>query len=192
MVKTPPLVVFLLAVLFTSMGSSIVNSYLFLYMSDMGADARLMGLSLTAATLSELPVFFFSAWLLRKVGSRGLLLLSMSAYAVRLVAYTFVPNPLWVLPINLLHGLTFSGMWVAGVAYANAVAPKGFGATAQGLFAGVTMGLGAATGALLGGTLYDSLGPVLMFRAGAVWVLVGLTFFWIAGRQTRPAAQPAA
>lgn len=192
LLQMPPLLIFLIAVLITSMGSSLVNSYLFLYMADLGAGGQLMGLSLTAATLSELPVFFFSGWLLRKIGARGLLLLAMGAYVVRLVAYTLVPSAEWFLLINLLHGLTFSGMWVAGVSYANAVAPKGFGATAQGLFAGVTMGLGAATGALLGGTLYDTLGPAMMYRMGAVWVAVGLVFFWVAGRQVRTSSTPAA
>jgi predicted MFS family arabinose efflux permease len=83
----------------------------------------------------------------------------------------------------LLHGLTFSALWVAGVSYANEVAPKDLGATAQGLFTGMTMGLGSAGGALLGGLLYDSLGPTAMFRVAASCVLVGLLFFAVAGRE---------
>src|SRR5690606_6939379 len=145
------------------------------------------GLSLVAATVSEIPVFFFSAPLLRKVGARGLLLMALAACVVRLLAYTLLP-PVWlVLPINLLHGLTFAALWVAGVSYANEVAPKGLGATAQGLFTGMTMGLGSAGGALLGGTLYDSLGPAAMYRAAACCVLVGLIFFVLAGRTQRDA-----
>ena len=183
LVRNRPLMVFLITVLFASMGSSVVHGYLFLFMADLGASERLMGLSLTVSTLSEMPVFFFSGWLLRKVGARGLLLLALGAYVVRLLAYTFMPDVWYVLPINLLHGLTFSAMWVAGVSYANQVAPKGLGATAQGLLTGVSMGLGAASGALLGGLMYDSLGPVTLYRAAAVWVAVGLVFFWVAGRR---------
>lgn len=183
------LMIFLATVLFASMGSGIVHNYLFLYLADLGASETLMGLSLTVATLSEIPVFFFSALLLRKVGARGLLLMSLLAYVVRLLAYTLMP-PVWlVLPINLLHGLTFSALWVAGVSYANEVAPKGMGATAQGLFTGMTMGLGAAGGALLGGTLYDSLGPAVMFRVAAGCVLVGLIFFVLAGRSRQGATR---
>ncbi len=177
-----PLMIFLVTALIASMGSGIVHNYLFLYLSDLGASETLMGLSLTVATLSEMPVFFFSSWLLRKVGARGLLLLAIAAYVVRLLAYTLMP-PVWlVLPINLLHGLTFSALWVAGVSYVNEVTPKGSGATAQGLFSGLTMGLGSATGAVLGGTLYDSLGPTVVFQAAALWIAVGLVFFWVMGR----------
>jgi PPP family 3-phenylpropionic acid transporter len=181
------LVTFLITVLFASIGSGIVNNYLFLFLSDLEASESLMGISLTVATLSEIPVFFFSASLLRKLGARGLLLLALIAYIVRMVAYTFMP-PVWlVLPINLLHGLTFAALWVAGVSYANEVAPKGMGATAQGLFTGVTMGLGAAVGALLGGIFYDTLGPMVMFRTAAVLVLIGLVYFIMAGhRESSP------
>ena len=177
-----PLMIFLVTALIASMGSGIVHNYLFLYLSDLGASETLMGLSLTLATFSEMTVFFFSRWLLRKVGARGILLLAIAAYVVRLLAYTLMP-PVWlVLPINLLHGLTFSALWVAGVSYVNEVTPKGSGATAQGLFSGLTMGLGSATGAVLGGTLYDSLGPTVVFQAAALWIAVGLVFFWVMGR----------
>lgn len=178
-----PLMVFLVTVLFAGIGSGIVNNYIFLYLEDLGADRTLMGLSQTVATLSEMPVFFFSAMLLRRFGARWLLLLALGAYVVRLLAYTLLP-PVWlVLPINLLHGLTFSALWVAGVSYAAEVAPKGMGATAQGLFTGVTMGLGSACGALLGGLLYDTLGPIVMFQAAAALVFVGLIFFAVVGRR---------
>jgi PPP family 3-phenylpropionic acid transporter len=186
--KNRPLVIFLISVLFAGIASGIVHNYIFLFLADLGATETLMGLSQTVSTFSEIPIFFFSAWLLQRLGARGLLLLSLLAAVVRLFAYTLLP-PVWlVLPINLLHGLTFSALWVAGVSYANEVAPKGLGATAQGLFTGMTMGLGSAGGALLGGLLYDSLGPTAMFRVAASCVLVGLLFFAVAGRERRVAA----
>ncbi len=177
------LMVFLLTVLVGSMGSAVVHTYLFLYMSDLGAGETLMGLSLTVATLSEVPVFFFSALLLRKLGARGLLMVAMMAYLVRLAAYGVMPSVWWVLPINLLHGLTFAALWVAGVSYANEIAPLGMGATVQGLFAGIAMGLGAALGAPAAGALYDAFGGAMLYRLAAVWMAAGVLFFWVAGRR---------
>lgn len=192
LMRNRPLMTFLITVLFASIGSGIVHNYVFLYLADLGASETLMGLSQTAATFSELPVFFFSAILLRKIGARGLLLLSLLAYIVRLTAYTLMP-PVWlVLPINLLHGLTFSALWVAGVSYVNSVAPKGMSATAQGLFAGVTMGLGSACGALLGGLLFDTMGARVMFLTAASFTFVGLVFFLTVGRANSRNAQPEA
>ncbi|HXF64854.1 MAG TPA: major facilitator superfamily domain-containing protein 6 [Caldilineaceae bacterium] len=176
------LLVFLATVLVAGMAMSTVHSFLFLYLLDLGASEALMGLSLTVATVSELPVFFFSDRLLRWMGARGLLLLSLAANVARLGAYALMPAAWLVLPINLLHGLTFSAMWVAGVSYANQIAPVGMGATVQGLFSGMVMGLGAAAGALLGGALYDSVGPARMYGVAALCVGLGILFFWRAGR----------
>ena len=77
-------------------------------------------------------------------------------------------------------------MWVAGVSYANEIAPPGMGATAQGLFGGVMMGLGAATGAVIGGMLYDRIGPRNMFVCAAVAVVMGSG--WFLGSRSPPAS----
>lgn len=179
------LVVFLITMLMAGIGMSTVNSFLFLYLEDLGAKASLMGLSLTIATLSELPVFFFSGLLLQRWGARGMLLLSLTVFVLRLAIYAAFPLAEIVLAANLLHGLTFSASWVAGVTYANQIAPPGLGATTQGLFSGVMMGLGAALGALAGGLLYETAGPSAMYGVVAVCVAAGVLFFALAER--RPA-----
>lgn len=180
------LVIFLITVLAAGMGMGTVNSFLFLYLEDLGASATLMGLSLAIATLSEMPVFFFSGLLLHKFGARGVLLLALAVFVLRLAIYAAFPVAQIVLAANLLHGLTFSAAWVAGVTYANQIAPPGLGATSQGLFSGVMMGLGAALGALSGGLLYASAGPELMYGIAAACVAAGMIFFALAER--RPAA----
>ena len=63
------------------------------------------------------------------------------------------------------------------------------GATAQGLLSGVSLGLAGATGALVGGVLYEWSGPALMFAWSGVVVLVGLLFFALAGRQEQALQQ---
>lgn len=170
-------ILFLMTVLIGGLSLAIVINFLFLYLNDLGASKSLMGLSLTVATISELPVWFLSNRLLSRWGPRGLLALSLVASALQAFAYSSIRTPWLVMPIQLLHGPAFSAMWVAGVSYANEIAPAGMGATAQGLFAGVVMGLRSALGAFIGGLLYDSLGAVPMFRWGGVGALIGLFLF---------------
>jgi len=173
---------FLAVVFIGGICMAIISNFLFLYMNDLGASKTLMGLSLTFATLSELPIFFYSNRLLNRWGARGLLLIALSAYVVRALAYTVVSETWMFLVVQLLHGLTFSAMWVAGVSYADSMAPTGLGATAQGLFSGVLLGMGGIAGALLGGILYDELGAVAMFRWAAAFALVGFVVFALASR----------
>ena len=150
----------------------------------------MMGWSLVVATLSEIPLFFFSHRLLQRWGALGVLMIALGANIIRLAAFAVMPGAWAVLPINLLHGFAFSAMWAAGVTYAGDLAPAGMGATAQGLFSGVNMGLGAATGALVGGLLYDLAGPRVMFGVIAVAIAAAMAVFWLAenGRARRAAA----
>jgi PPP family 3-phenylpropionic acid transporter len=182
-------IIFLVTILIGFVGLSIAISFLFLYMNSLGASKTLMGVSLTVATVSELPVWFFSSRLLERWGTRGVLTLSLLACAIQGFAYSLIRNPWLVLPIQLLHGPAFSAMWAAGVSYASEMAPEGMGATAQGLFQGVAMGLRSALGAFLGGVLYDGVGAVMMFRWGGVSALVGLTFFVLAGKRRHQGGQ---
>lgn len=165
---------FLAATFCGGMALSVIGNFLFIFLDHLGADRRTMGLTLTAATLSELPILFFSNRLLRRWSARQLIGAALLLYAVRGIGLSALTTPLPALLLQLLHGPTFSLMWFAGVFYADTIAPVGFEATAQGLFSGVLLGVGSAAGALLGGVIYEHLGLVTLFRISGLVSLVGL------------------
>ncbi|MCB0060461.1 MAG: MFS transporter [Caldilineaceae bacterium] len=177
--------VFLITLFINGVAAGVGNNFLFLYLDELAASEVLMGATLLVATASEIPIFFFGDRLLNRLGARGLLLLSLSATVVRMAGYALMSAAWVALPINLLHGLTFSAMWVAGVSYANRAAPPGMGATAQGVLSGVSMGIAGATGAVIGGYLYESVGPAATFGWAGVAVAGGLIFFALVGQRAR-------
>ncbi len=166
---SPAWLSFLLAAFTGGVGLAVSSSFLYLHMADLGVSGTLVGLALTVATVSELPVFWFSGSLLRRYAAPTLLAVALFTFALRLLLYAFLLEPLLLVTVQLLHGPTFSLLWVAGVAYADALAPTGLGATAQGLFTATVLGLGGAVGALVGGVLYDAVGAAGMFQ----WTAVG-------------------
>jgi len=168
---------FITVALVEGMTLGIFLNYLFLYLDEMGASGTIMGLSLTFATISEIPVFLYSRRLLARWGAPFVLMLSMVGTVVRAFAYVLMTAPWQVLPISLLHGPTFAAMWAAGVAYADETAPPGLGATAQGLFSSAVFGLGAALGAFTGGYLYEAYGPVAAFQWAGWAALAALLLF---------------
>ncbi len=179
--------VLLVTIFCSGVAMSITNHFLFLYVDTLGGSRTLMGLSLTAATISEVPIFFYAERLLQRWGARGLLMASLLAQVIRVFAYALMPTPWLILPISLLHGFTFSAMWTASVAYAGELAaPKGLMTTAQGMLSGVSMGLGGVIGALIGGVVFEQWGPVALFHMAGLIALVGMLFFPLAGRQTAP------
>jgi len=175
---TSPRFLLLLAVaLVYGVSLSIFLNYLFLYLEALNASRTLMALSLTTATISELPLWYVTHRLMQRWGINRMLAIALLAMCIRAFAYAVITIPWLVLPINLLHGVSFALLWAAGVASADAIAPPGLGATAQGLFAGMVMGLGASLGAFAGGAMYDTIGPVALFQATGVMLLAALLLF---------------
>ena len=167
---------FLIIAFSGGMSLSMISNYLFLFLRQLGADEFSLGLTFAVATLSELPVLFFSNRLLGRWSEGQLMGVALLFFAVRALAYSLIAVPWLALLIQLLHGPTFSLMWIAGVSYADRIAPTGLKATAQGLFSGVLLGVGSAAGAFLGGLFYEYVGLVMMFRLVALISLVGIGF----------------
>lgn len=176
-------IIFLLIAFIGGAGLSVITNFLFLYMNELHASRTVMGLSLLAATISEIPVLFFSGMMLRRWGPKGLMVISLIVYVLRSYSYAVVTAPWQVLMIQLTHGLTFSTMWVAGVSLAGEIAPPGLGATAQGIFSSTVMGFGGITGALVGGLLLDYFGGKGMYFWSGNAVLLALVIFLLMSRR---------
>jgi MFS family permease len=131
--------------------------------------------------VSELVVLFFSGKLIQRFGTRKLLLLGASVQAARLLGWSLIADPYAALSLQLLNGLAFGVLWLAGVAYAKEIAPAGLSATAQGLLSGVYFGFSSVLGALSGGFLYEQVGIWGMYGWGAAVMLVGLLIYVVAG-----------
>jgi PPP family 3-phenylpropionic acid transporter len=179
---------FLLLALAGGLAAAGVNNYLFSYLKELGANESTMGLALTIGTLAEVPVLFFGNRLIQRFKAYGLLVLALVITGARLLLFAVAGTPELVLLFQLLNGLTFPAMWLAGVAYAHENAPAGLSATAQGLFGAMVFGFGTAVGGLLGGPLLVSTGGRGLYLVFGVVVLITVaivTLLW----QRLPAEQ---
>ncbi|MCI0708769.1 MAG: MFS transporter [Chloroflexi bacterium] len=182
---------FLASIFLAGMVLAIFSSYFSLYLIDLGAGEGLFGLSVAIASLTEIPVFFLSPLLLKRIRSRGLLYIAFLALMVRGILYSVITDPYLMLGVQLLHGFSFAGMWAAAVVYVSKIAPPRLGATAQSTLGLVAFGLAGVTGALLGGSLYDSAGPVTVFRVAALAGGGAIVVFWFTGKLEEMRAKPA-
>lgn len=149
-----------------------LNNYLFPFLNELGANEVTMGLALTIGAVVEIPVLFFGNRLIKLLNSYRLLVLAMVISGIRLLLYAVSGTYTVVLFVQLLNGLTFPIMWVAGVSYADENAPAGMSATTQGLFSAMVLGIGNAVGGFMGGLLLESLGGHGLYLVFGVIVLV--------------------
>ena len=177
LIKKPNWLFFTMSILILGIGNSGMNNFLGVYLKEMGAKETLIGSVSSLGTLTELPIMFFSANLIARIGSRRMLGLAFLMFSIRWVLYGIMPTFEWAVPITLLHGFSFGFYWIASVAYANELAPENFKSTAQGLFAG-TLNLTGILGALIGGVLFDRFGPSKQFIFYGCLGLFALVFLW--------------
>ncbi len=162
-----------------------INTYMFPYMEQLGISRSTMGVALTIATLGELPILFFANHLLKRFGAYGLLVLGLTITGVRLLLYAWLNFTAGILIFQLLNGMTYPMVWVAGVSYADENAPEGLKASAQGLFAAMILGIGAAAGSFLGGLILEGIGGRWMYLIFGICLLVSVAVITQLERGTR-------
>lgn len=187
LLSNPKIAIILFNCIIIASGMSVCNNYLALIITDVryfNSSTSLVGFASILNVTFEIAFFYFGKQLLMKIGIFKLIILAHCALITRVVAYSILlrlnANGWCIVPIELLHGIVFASCWNSGSSIINANSPAGLEATGQSLFFGVYMGFGTSLGALLGGLLLNSYGPITMFQFVAAIVTFGLLIFLIA------------
>ncbi len=164
---------FLLTCVFLiSAGTSTIWYFYFIYMQQNGASASLAGYGISFQGLCELPLFYFSARIIRRLGVKTTLLVTITASALRMFLYSITKNPQTALLIELLHGISWSLFWVVCVESVNKMVREEWRATGQSLLYAAYFGAGVIAGNFWTGYLSDSkmkISEVFLLNAGIVF-----------------------
>ncbi len=163
---------FLTAAFLSGIGTYSVASYLYPYMAEMGATETQMGITSLMGTLTEIPIFFFGHYLIKRFNARSLFITAIVMFGIRSLLFAAIDAPTMMYVIQGVSGIIFPIMWLAGVSYADENAPEGLKSTAQGLFGAVSFGFGSAASGFIGGILLESIGGRAMFFVFGVGILV--------------------
>ena|GEM_PF-384457 len=176
------LILLLIVVFLVSAGATTIWNFYSIYMKENGASASLVGFGLSFQGLCELPLFYFSAKIIRRFGIKTTLLITVFTTAFRLLLYSTVKNPHAAVFIEVLHGISWSLFWVVCVEYVNMLVGEDWRATGQSLLYAAYYGAGAIVGNFWTGFLYDTkmkISEIFLLNAGIVSVVAVLILIFM-------------
>jgi MFS transporter, PPP family, 3-phenylpropionic acid transporter len=186
------LLIFLFCVLLVSMGGTTIWNFYSIYMKENGASATLVGYGISFQGLCELPLFYFSARIIKRFGNKTTLIITVFALAIRMALYGLINNPKAALFIELLHGVSWSLFWVVCVEYVNSIVKMEWRATGQSLLYASYFGIGAIAGNFWTGYLYDAqlrIANIFLFNA-AIVTIVGVVMIALFLKRLPTATRP--
>jgi MFS transporter, PPP family, 3-phenylpropionic acid transporter len=145
-IRNRSLLFLLFCVFVISLGATTIWNFYSAYMKENGASDSLVGYGLSFQGLCELPLFYFSARIILRLGLKTTLVITVLATAIRMLLYSNIHHPYAALPVELLHGFSWSLFWVVCVEYVNKLVDERWLATGQSLLYAAYFGAGAVAG----------------------------------------------
>ena len=186
----PRLPAVLLAIGLVYLGVLVAFTYLPLRISDLGGGSEMVALAAGISALAEVPGMLVAGAVAARIGLRGLFVGACLVYAVCIASWVVVDVPAVIVATRAVTGLAFGGIVVASALTVGSLLPSRLQATGQALYQTVAFGISAVIANLLGGLVYDSAGPAVLFGLTAVSAvaaaLVGVAVYPRRGAATGP------
>lgn len=95
---------FLLVTWLMGFGVGLVFTFLFWHLQDLGGTPTLYGYASVINHISEIGAYFFSINLIQRFGHTKVLCFGLLCNAFRFIYISWLDNPWWVLPLELIQG----------------------------------------------------------------------------------------
>ena len=164
LLAAPLFLLMLLAASAVQSAHALYYAFATLHWRSIGIPATTIGQLWATGVIAEIALFLISGPIVQKLGAPRLLILAAAAAIVRWIAMALNPPVSILMPIQLLHGLTFGAAHLGALHFIAQAVPEDRAATAQGLYASVTAGIAMGGGMLAAGPIYAELGGQGLFR----------------------------
>jgi MFS transporter, PPP family, 3-phenylpropionic acid transporter len=154
---------------------------------DAGISESTVGLLWAEGVVAEILVFSAGGFLVAKLGPARILLLAGLAGLVRWSILSLSTDPVVLIAIQALHGLTFSGTHLAAFAFILQNVREDQSASAQGLFDSLAMGLFFGLSMAAAGWVYEraTTDAFLLMTGLSLAGAVGATVLYLRTRRSQ-------
>lgn len=171
--------VFLFVGLVLSIPNSVNNTFVALYIKELGGGESLVGWSAFLSSIFEIPIFLLlDRFLKRNVRTMLLCLVVISGlFALRWFLMAAAVSATQVIFIQMLHCLTFGGFYYIGTQLTSLLVPSELRSSGQAVYALTWGGLSGIAAGFIGGMLFEQSGAQSMYFIGGVLSVIGIVGF---------------
>lgn len=152
---------FVITLLTSGAAMGFIHTFLFWHLHDIGGTQFLFSIISAIQCISEVLTYLISGYLMFKIGCDNLFYIGLLSNVFRMLAYSFITNPLFSIPLEILQGISSASIWTAAICYVGLI--PGIPVTLQALLHGVYWGLGHGGGGILGGVMVTYIGSKYTF-----------------------------
>ncbi|WP_246202587.1 MFS transporter [Virgibacillus doumboii] len=179
LIKNKPFILFLGMIMFLTISHRASDSFIGLYIAELGGSEWLIGLAWFVGVASEAAIFATARYWFRKYHTLIFIIFAGAVYSLRWFMYAVFDDPVYIIALQFLHGVTFGVFYLAAFEYISRLIPNLLQSTGHLVFYAVFFGISGIIGSLGGGVLIDSYGGDTLYFLMGCCALAGTIFLTI-------------
>ena len=179
--KNKYFITFVILGVLISIPNSINQTFLAIYIKDLGGTSTMVGWSAFATAILEVPVFLLLDRYLKKKSSSmlGWVVVIAVLFSFRWLLMSFATSALHVVFIQLIHSITFGGYYYMGTQLTSHLVPSQYRSSGQAIYGLTWGGISGIVAGVFGGWMFENLGPSMLYQICFVVTLVGVLGFFL-------------
>ncbi|SDC44314.1 MFS transporter, PPP family, 3-phenylpropionic acid transporter [Paenibacillus sp. UNCCL117] len=167
---------FLLLVFICSVPARMNDTFLGVYIRELGGSPELVGQATFLAAGSEILVFALSFWWMRQGKELVIITIAAGFYFLRFFLSAWITDPHLLAYLQILQVLTFPVFYSTAIQYLYRIVPVEWRATGQTVLALLFFGVSGILASYAGGALYEGFGGRTLFLSISSLSLGGTLF----------------
>ena len=151
--------------------------YFSIHLKSLGMSSFLIGFAWILGVVSEIFFLFFAGKIRSYIGVKLMIIVGIFATAVRWELIAITDEILFLISIQILHGLTFGVLHAASIQYIDMQSREDHKNSIQSLYSVSTYGIGSTIGVLSSGILINYFSYNILLHASSIFAMLALLIF---------------
>lgn len=174
--KSPPLIFFLAVLFLVAVTHRMNDSYMSLFISELGGGDNIVGIAWFVGVVSEALVIAFAGKWLKKLHPLIFMTVSGLVFSLRWMLYSIITVPVLIVGLQVLNGLSYGVFFVMSFQYVTNLIPVKLQTSGHLLYSTVIFGISGIVASLGGGYLFEQFGGSTLYFIMAILALLGSCF----------------